>query len=362
MNTAFFDVNYVSKKDYECLDSNFNDFKVMEAISSELIYGIIPQTEVDISVLIPTFRREVSLKKTLKSVVEQIDPGCSWNVVVIDNDPLEYGEEDIILEIIKQFDCDRIFLFRNKSNIGSGYNWNRGVQLANSKWVCFVHDDDVLMPDALKNIYGIISGYKPINRELGYIHARRKENGRNDNNRPFFFSKKIVELRRIDSLIRYYTDTGSPTCGTTILKKAFISCGGIHNGFGPSADAVLGYKIMKEFIVVISPMTLGIRDWHDNESLKAETKSNMILADYYFAKYRYSLSNKAKIWGKIFGRAQIACDIEEKKKINIDTNSELHVPEAINLGYVSHLYMYFYLVIRKTYTLIRYIKAKGYVK
>ena len=62
--------------------------------------------------------------------------------------------------------------------------------------------------------------------------------------------KYILELTRLGTLITYYTRTGTPTCGTTILKQAFLNCGGINYDFGPTADAVLGYQIMRDYTAV----------------------------------------------------------------------------------------------------------------
>ena len=44
------------------------------------------------------------------------------------------------------------FLYVNKENIGMIGNWNRGFELANTKYVAMLHDDDMLADIYLEEI------------------------------------------------------------------------------------------------------------------------------------------------------------------------------------------------------------------
>ena len=104
-------------------------------------------------------------------------------------------------------------------------------------------------------------------------------------------------------LVCGHTSAGAPTCGTTILKKAYMEAGGINYDFGPSADAVLCYQIMKNYTVVNSDCILGGYRWSDNAMLNVESLLNCIRADDLLMNYVYKQSKFAQLWGKWFADA-----------------------------------------------------------
>ena len=289
-----------------------------DSIVSDSMYGVIDNNiEPCISVLIPTFNRGASFREALESAICQKSVDLAWELLVVDNTPLDESGTTPALHLIQKMEDNRIQYYHNRENIGSGYNWNRGVQLARGKWVCFLHDDDVLCSVGLFHSATITRRKENLRKPLGYIHARRldftgdfDENEARKHDMPY-----ERELTRAGALIHGHTRTGAPSCGTTILKEAYLRTGGINYGYGGTADAVLGYQIMKDYTVLESGKVLGGYRWQENDSLRKSTILNLVEADLLFARYRYSLTPWSRLFGRLFWRVQHNLNIEGKLEL-----------------------------------------------
>lgn len=301
-----FDSNSYNKYSFKFLDEYLDNFKKIEDIKFELLYGQVNRNEdITFSFIIPTYNRNRSFERALSSVIAQ-KSSCNVEVLVIDNTPFDAKGTTPALSIVKSISDSRIKYYHNEINIGPGYNWNRGVQLARGKWVVFLHDDDILFPYAFRNIERLVKREGLYNKPLGYIQARRvvysdtySFKDINNANRGL-----CIQLTRLGTMFVGYTETGSPSCGTTILRDAYINCGGINYSYGPVADAVLGYQIMKDYTVIMSDVALGAYKMGENESSKVSTIKLLIQADDLFQRARNSNSLIGKCWEKVFGDVQ----------------------------------------------------------
>lgn len=312
-----FNASALQESAFREIDMPCDNFLKIARIQTDLLWG--NPSDIDkpwLSVLLPTFQRQQFFSEALDSVLSQNPIEVAWECIVVDNTPLDERGVTPALEIIQKQNDSRILYYHNRVNIGSGYNWNRGVELARGEWVVFLHDDDILYPNALKSLLKIMRtqrGKKP----LGYVHARRDQfsDFAQLSQLKHKEKAKCEELTRFKSLLLGTSGTGVPSCGTAILKKAYLEVGGINYDFGLTADAVLGYQIMKQYRVIISDIPLGAYRWSDNETLKVSSLQNLICSDYLFAQYRYLQSQFAKIWGRLFWRAEYQENLENKCKI-----------------------------------------------
>lgn len=310
-----YDANTVNPDAYRHLDAYVNNFSKTSSVSSELLWGDPKQIPAPwLSVIIPTFNRCELLQEALESALWQEPVRFSWEIIVVDNTPLDENGVTPALGMIEALGASRILYYHNRENIGSGYNWNRGAELARGIWISFLHDDDLLYRDALRNIERIILRKSRLKKPLGYIQARFDEFSSPEDRVHMVRKDKhyLLELTRFGTLITYYTRTGIPTCGTTILKRAYLEAGGINYDFGPTADAVLGYQIMRRYTVLLSDRTLGAYRWGSNETLKRETSQKLVYADYLLAEYCRRQSPFSRAWGKWFGQTQHNRNIEVK--------------------------------------------------
>lgn len=356
LEDAVLNVHYINKSAFEHIDDYHNSFKHIECVKSEKMWGDDQLAENPfISVLIPTYMRGKRFEQTLKSVLNQNDPSCLWEILVIDNSSFDDDGDTPALKIIREINDSRVQYYHNEINIGSGYNWNRGVELARGKWICLVHDDDIIFEDALKNICFQINKHNNLKKTLGYIHANRDvyiENICTNKNRKIV----PVQLTRFGTLMKYYTETGSPSCGTAILKEAYLCVGGIRKDFGPTADAILGYQIMKNYAVITSDHILGCKRRERNESSNKRTAEDLMLTDFLFSEYVRRQTLFGKIYADIFGNAQNSCSLQDKLSMTGLKSNEINVPNCICLE-TSKIKIKIYLLIRKVYSFFRLCKG-----
>ncbi|MCD6599969.1 MAG: glycosyltransferase family 2 protein [Dehalococcoidia bacterium] len=106
-----------------------------------------------VSVIIPTFRRPDLLKRAIKSVLEQTFQDFEI-IVVDDNNP---GEIEIQThEIVRDFNDERLRYVPHEINKGNAAARNTGINLAKGEYVAFLDDDDIFLPQKLKEHINIL--------------------------------------------------------------------------------------------------------------------------------------------------------------------------------------------------------------
>lgn len=294
----------ITVNSFRTIDTFVDNFKLISDVESILMYGdedTILQPW--ISVIIPTYERKELFFAALDSALNQEETDFLWEIIVVDNTSLDKNNLTPALKYIRELASERVLYYRNASNIGPGFSWNRGVELARGEWVCFLHDDDVLCVDALKQIGALLRKGRCANDNLGYLNARRVDfKGEFGTHCSTDFRHYPQELlTRFGVLVCGHTGAGAPTCGTTILKKAYMEVGGINYDFGPSADAVLCYQIMKQYAVVTTDCVIGGYRWAENGTLNPQSLLNLIRADDLLMSYVYQKSRWSALWGRLFG-------------------------------------------------------------
>lgn len=314
MGNERFHYQALRREAFEEIDQHTDSFDLIKDVTSDRMVGDpgrVPSPW--ISVIIPTYNRGDLLRQAIWSVLDQEPVAFPWELLVVDNTSFNKEGMTPALKIIRQIGDHRINYYHNRENIGSGYNWNRGVELARGEWVCFLHDDDILCSDALKNIGRQINQYHG-KRPLGYLHARRvnfSTSFQADSHRRY----PPERLTRFGMVISGPTGAGAPTCGTTIRRSAYLEMGGICYDYACSADAVLCCQLMKDYSVICSDRILGGCHWGDNESLKRTSLLGMIQSDELLSKFLYKRSTFGLFWENIFGSAIAWQNIHRKSKI-----------------------------------------------
>lgn len=100
------------------------------------------------NVVIPTYNREVFLKRCLDSMLGQ--EYQNWEAVVVDD-----GSTDNTRSLVKEYDDDRIRYFF-KENGGTASARNAGINNSEGKYIAFLDSDDEYTPDHLQSIYNFL--------------------------------------------------------------------------------------------------------------------------------------------------------------------------------------------------------------
>lgn len=91
-----------------------------------------------VSIIVPAYNAEKYIANTINSVRQQTYD--NWNLMILDD-----CSTDNTRNIVKSFvNIDsRIHLYENSKNLGAAKTRNRGIELADSKWIAFLDSDDL---------------------------------------------------------------------------------------------------------------------------------------------------------------------------------------------------------------------------
>ncbi len=103
------------------------------------------------SIIIPLYNKEVSVRSTIESVLNQSYPHFE---LIIVND----GSTDKSLEVVQQFDDSRIRIL-NKTNGGVSSARNVGIQAAKYQYVIPLDADDLWLPFSLEEFSTLIRNF-----------------------------------------------------------------------------------------------------------------------------------------------------------------------------------------------------------
>ena len=100
-------------------------------------------TEGLVSVIIPSYNREKTIERAVRSVLEQTYP--SVEVIVVDD-----CSKDKTVDILKSILDKRLHVIVQEQNSGACRARNNGVSHARGEWIAFQDSDDEWLPDKLE--------------------------------------------------------------------------------------------------------------------------------------------------------------------------------------------------------------------
>lgn len=104
-----------------------------------------------ISVIIPTFRRAEFLTRAVDSVLHQSYE--NYEVLVVDDNGEGSPHRENVQALLSSHyqDNPRVRLLQNARNMGGAKSRNFGASQAKGDYLCFLDDDDVYLPDKLRD-------------------------------------------------------------------------------------------------------------------------------------------------------------------------------------------------------------------
>ncbi|MDR2270649.1 MAG: glycosyltransferase family 2 protein [Sphingobacterium sp.] len=191
------------------------------------------------SIVIPLYNKEISITKTLKSVINQTFQNFE---IVLVND----GSTDNSLRVVKAIDDSRIRVI-DKPNGGVSSARNRGVKEAKNEWVTFLDADDLWKPNHLETIYNMIMKF-PQESVFCTSFIRSNQTLPTQQNNTI----SIIE-NYFEEAIKYHFFWTSVTC---IHNKVFKDVGYFLENFSRGEDLELwerigrqGFKFIKSNLV-----------------------------------------------------------------------------------------------------------------
>ena len=117
---------------YEILKNAGYEFKVLDSS-----FVSLQEESIDLSIIVPVYNAEYYLRKCLNSIMSQ-QTSYSYEVICVND-----GSKDNSISILEEFQqkFPNIVIF-NQENAGISAARNKGIELANGKYLAFVDNDE----------------------------------------------------------------------------------------------------------------------------------------------------------------------------------------------------------------------------
>ena len=185
------------------------------------------------TVMIPTYHRLEALKTAVDSVLAS-QVNFPFHILVMDNDPAEAAAAREAFA--PYFSIEGFAYYYNEQNIGAQANWNRGYELAQTEYVCILHDDDAYRPNYLQTVHDLLLAHP----EIDGLHVESDTFVEGQNT----VKRKLLEKRYVrlpDALetidLCYYRLVGPlPPCGFVVKRECFLRAGGYNRAWVNAFD------------------------------------------------------------------------------------------------------------------------------
>lgn len=272
-------------------------------VPSRLVFEGADRRHPELSICIPTFRRDDLLIEAVRSAIGQ-DWTAPFEVIVIDNDPESTGA-DALVGALPELVKANFRYYVNTQNTGMFGNWNRSVELARAEWHTMLHDDDLLQPDFASKMMPILARDPTID---GVICRRILFGPTVTRNKgvPLMLARRLgTEIRfrggttRRFEAKRFFWSAPNPV-GLIARKKDLIALGGYQPGEYPTSDHYFQLRFaMKHRLHEVRDYLVRIRI-QENESMRPEVGFRMAVG-FHHLRRRMAGSVVPRWWAGMSG-------------------------------------------------------------
>jgi glycosyltransferase involved in cell wall biosynthesis len=220
-----------------------------------------------VSVIIPVYNGQRFLSETLESVISQTMTG--WEIIAINDESTDNSRKVLKLYTERYPDKIRCISVRNG---GVSRARNTGVSLARGKYIAFLDQDDLWMPEKLQLQTELLSS----DETLGMVFTNEAlidETGSVTREKAITFGAAqhgaIFESLLFDNFI--------PISSVLVKKDLFLKAGGFDPRFSLAEDYDLLLKIVRETRVDYIDMPL-LR-YREHRESGTHTKIDRIIAE-----------------------------------------------------------------------------------
>ena len=264
------DLAHYKRCDFFSAEDQFRKYK---DVSSTLLYGHRMENPV-ISIMIPCYRRTTFLRAAIRSAIRH-KTNIPFEIVVVDNTV----NQDDVLFVVNEFDDARLSYYRNEKNLGMEGNWNRCIELARAKYLCLLHDDDMLLEEWAERLWQIVDQYKTF--ACACNHEIIDENGN--------VTSASDEAEDIAMIYphAYYFRQAFQFFGLLFSKEAAKKIGGFKEAAHPFSDSIFCAQLLDTFgPLPFWQQNLAKYRVAENESLNSDSMMGQIaywavFLDYY---------------------------------------------------------------------------------
>ncbi len=210
------------------------------------------------SVVIPLYNKELSIRNTIQSVLDQT---CQDFEIVVVND----GSTDNSAAVVEAIEDDRVRLIHQK-NQGVSAARNRGIEEARYEWIAFLDGDDLWKQHHLHEVKVMIKAYP---NERVYVtsfeHADKRNIFKHSRKQPVFVVENYFK-EAMDELLMW-------TGAVVVHKSCIAQVGGYNENLNRGEDLDLWARLARVYDIVKSQEVTAIYDSSQVGSL-SKGKSN----------------------------------------------------------------------------------------
>ena len=206
-------------------------------------------SEVSVSIIIPTYNSEKYIAKAIESVLHQTFQ--KFEIILIDD-----ASQDSTLSIVRSFNDRRIKIIANKQNRGVSYSRNCGIKVAQGKWIGLLDSDDWYAPQRLEKLLSAATATNAdlIADNLFLIEDQKiicwstllKENQQDSSSLEMIDSVKFVESDRLHAI----NEKRKWSLGylKPLMRKEFLLSNGIQydEGIAVGEDFILYLNCLRQ--------------------------------------------------------------------------------------------------------------------
>lgn len=250
-----------------------------------------------ISVIIPTYNRELYIKEAIESVLTQDYEG-KVEIIISDD-----GSCDLTLQIARSCGEDVIITEKPTYCLTQGASGarNRGIKASTQPYITFLDSDDYYLPGHLKKLITVIE----MEKEADFVFCRSLEMDIENGNRVFRqWSKPEISQKDITHLV--ISQFNVLNTNSILLKKTLISeIGGFNEEYSNGEDTDLWIKISEQYTGRFSNHFGAVRRNHGGNQLTGNCKLKIVESHYRIyrnalVRFRNSRSKNSYRLSKLF--------------------------------------------------------------
>jgi len=255
-----------------------NCFEQYSHKDTRLIFGDYSiNSEIIFSIIITVYKRKEYIHEAINSVINQKGINILYEIIIICDDPdFDLSEFDI-------YKCNKhIFLYCNIKNVGLYNSVNIASQMSRGRYISLLHDDDILYPDYLLNVFSFLK--KKGNVKCLIVNRNIIFKNKNISINIFFklfiyiiffpvfliriLFKNYFKIITLKEGLTYLLSNvyKAPSCGTLFEKDTFIKSGGFNQDYWPVSDFYYFLRFNKDNPVFFLKKKLSCYRWLDNLS------------------------------------------------------------------------------------------------
>lgn len=284
------------------------------------------KSEIAVSVIVPAFNVSEYIGECIESILEQtID---NIELILIDD-----CSDDNTVDVIKRYMANyagskNIILLENNSNMGAGYSRNRGIDVANGRYLAFLDSDDFFERTMLEKLF---KKSEEANADIAICNFSFYDNQDNiyiPYQSPYEDSPKYYEKGfKLDEICMYAFQFMKEMAWNKLFKRKFVEKNNIRFQCQHNANDqffVFGNMLKADKIIYVRDYLMFYRIHKKNQLSVSISKDPMCIWNATKATMNYLFElNKYSIYKKSFNTYIIYRLLFSLKKVEEDKRSKL---------------------------------------